>query len=207
MSKALILLLLLTACILVAGCDEIAGSPSAPVTTPLPQPSPVLTATPSPATVPVSTMTPIILQTATPTPVSTAIPTLDSADAMTQISHRYTNTSGAFRAGNWQGAEIRFYGDGSVVYTTGVMGEVSSNIVMKEVYTTWSGTYTPLPENKYIVKLFNISSPTSQSAPNVFEATWHPRTGDSRYPGLIYPERVVLRGTASDTLFNRAKND
>jgi hypothetical protein len=224
MPRALPSIILLLSCILIAGClspgSQLPESTivQTAIATQTPAPTaahcyydsatgrclaePAVTTIP-PVTTPAAQTLGSVTATATPTPA------LDTATAMNQISHRYTNTSGSFRSSGWSGSEIRFYNDGTVVYTTGEMEEVSSNIAVKTVASTYSGTFTALPGDRYVVKLYNVSASQTQSAPNVYDVRWYPEAGDASYPGLVHPERVLLRatGTTGDLLLVRAKSD
>jgi hypothetical protein len=86
-----------------------------------------------------------------------------------------------------KGYELRFYRDGTVIFTRGPMVEKSSNIMMDGTpELTASGTWSNIGDSRYLVKV----NPTGLSgAPTIWEYTYVPAYTDHSN-GKQVPEHI-----------------
>jgi hypothetical protein len=144
-----------------------------------------------------------VTQIGTASPISTTvtpIPTITTAAPTTDpIIHRYIFAY--ITAGGPMGRELKFYPGGTVDYRIGYTTTVSDNIRITNIVSKASGTWIPLWNMTYYIKVL----PTSEGgAQMIRQFTLVPAHENPSYPGITLPEQIV---GSDGTVMTRAKND
>jgi hypothetical protein len=181
-------MILLLCGILFAGCTGTVPSP-APVATPTPQVVYItVLVTPAGAGSPAATTT--VAPTAN---VTTEAPASDP------IIHRYIYHY--MTADGPMGDELKFYPAGTVDYRIGYITTISDNIIITKIVSEASGTWIPLGNRNYYIKVL----PTAEGGAQIIrQFTLVPAHVDPRYPGIVLPEQII---GSDGTVLTRAKND
>jgi hypothetical protein len=192
------LIIVLASLIFLAGCT---GTIPGPTVTPTPQVIYVtVTVTPTAPVTPAVTFA-AIKPTAPDVLVTTPAPAADP------ILHRYMftypNSQGFLGNEVVMGRELRFYPGGTlyetggtVDYRIGYVGEVSGNTAIVKIVSEASGTWIPMGNNTYYIKIL----PTELGGAQLIRHfTLVPAHVNPSYPGIVYPEQIVASDGAAFT--------
>ena len=192
--SVLILTTLCIALVLITGCTQTSPA-SVPTTTTQPATVPVTTI-PSPAATPISTSTPVVVTT-----TSAPVPTTTSATD--PIVHRWINQT--VLSPLETGREVRCFPDGSVQFNGGTIDEISGNFVIKNVIVTFTGTWVNIGGNEYTMKMVNPLS--SSTTPIIYDVYYYPPSTNPKFPGITYPEHILVKSANGDVEYDRTKLD
>ena len=86
------------------------------------------------------------------------------------------------------GHELKFYPGGTVDYRIGFITTISDNIIITNIVSEASGTWVPLGDMSYYIKVL----PTAQGGAQIIrQFKLVPAHEDPRYPGIVLPEQII----------------